>query len=129
MVNPEDFEYVADEWFDDKVERTAIARSAFGNFYFWSEKYGVEQLYTQYKKVLVVSKELPFFFDYGLTQDRYIKSNLHLKLFKQALKKLGELEYDECYSLQPALALGGEEKIENLDKANLQVYLEILLQL
>jgi len=129
VVNPDDFEYVADEWFDDKVKRVVIARSGFADFYLWSEENGVEQLYTQDKKVMVVSKELPFFFNYGLNQDRYLKSNLYLKLFKQAVKELGELDYEECYGFEPALALGGAEKIENVKKVKLQPYLEILAQL
>lgn len=129
VVNPDDFEYVADEWFDDKVKRIVFARSGFANFYLWSNKYGVQQLYTQYQKVLVVSEELPFFFNYGLNQDKYLKSNLHLKLFNQAVKKLGELDYDECYAFEPALALGGSEKIANINKVKIQPYLAILAQL
>ena len=125
----EDFQYVADEWFDDKVKRIVFARTAFANFYLWSKKNGVEQLYTQYKKVTVVSNELPFLFNFGLVQDNYLKNNLDLRLFNQAVKKFGELEYDECYGFEPVLALGGAEKIEFVKKVKLQPYLEILAQL
>ena len=129
IVNPDDFADVADEWFDDKIKRTVIARTGFANFYLWSENNGVEQLYTQYKKATVVSADLPLFFNYVLRQDRYLKNNLDLKLFKQAVKKFGELESDECFAFEPVLALGGAEKIENVNKVKLRAYLEILVQL
>ncbi|HEY0461056.1 MAG TPA: GAD-like domain-containing protein [Pyrinomonadaceae bacterium] len=129
VVNPDDFKYVADEWFDDKVKRVVFARSGFADFYLWSEKEGVEQLYTQHKRAMVVSPELPFFFNYALNQERYIKSNLYSKLFKQAVKKFGAPDYDECFGFEPALELGGEEKIENVKKVKLEPYLEILSQL
>lgn len=129
VVNPDDFKYVADEWFDDKVKRTVFARTAFADFYLWSDKNGVEQLYTQHKRTMVLSPEIGFFFNFALNRDQYLKSNLYSKLFKQAVKKFGELEYDECYGFEPALELGGAEKIEYVKKVKIQPYLEILKQL
>ncbi|WP_442787264.1 T6SS immunity protein Tdi1 domain-containing protein [Flavobacterium suncheonense] len=39
------------------------------------------------------------------------------------------MEADECYTFVPALALGGDEKITNLQKVKIKENLEILAQL
>ena len=47
----------------------------------------------------------------------------------KAIEKYGSLNYDECYTFVPALALGGDEKIGNLQKVKIKENLEILAQL
>lgn len=67
--------------------------------------------------------------EYGLSQPSALNSLYFFKLYKQALKRLGPLAEDEVYALVPARPLGGEIALDNLEKANLAVYLDILSQL
>ena len=50
-------------------------------------------------------------------------------LFEQALKNLGPLEADEMYAFVPALALGGVNKLENLQKVKAIEHLNFLAEL
>lgn len=49
--------------------------------------------------------------------------------YKDAVAKLGELEFDECFGYTPLLGLGGSEKTENLEKVNTKVHIELITQL
>jgi hypothetical protein len=49
--------------------------------------------------------------------------------FLSALERLGYCAYDECYGYFPALALGGSEKVENLQKVKLREHLSLLFQM
>jgi hypothetical protein len=51
------------------------------------------------------------------------------KVLKKALKKLGPLHPDEMYGFEPALAVGGTSKIENLVKVKMIEHLILLSQL
>ncbi|WP_322404849.1 DUF1851 domain-containing protein [Massilia luteola] len=58
-----------------------------------------------------------------------LKDESGRQLFQRALKKLGPLEPDEVYGFEPAIALGGKMRPENLAKLKLDVHLTILRQL
>lgn len=49
-------------------------------------------------------------------------------LFKRAFKKLGAPELMECYGFVPALAFGGEAKLQNLQKLSAPEHFAILAQ-
>ncbi|PTN42546.1 hypothetical protein DAY12_27810, partial [Bacillus thuringiensis] len=46
----------------------------------------------------------------------------------QALNKYGKLEIDECFGYTPLLALGGPEKVENLQKVKLIEHVYLITQ-
>ena len=50
-------------------------------------------------------------------------------LYKQAVEKLGKLEYEEIFFFAPALVLGGAENIKYIKKGNGAVHHQILLQM
>ncbi|ATD09359.1 hypothetical protein PPIS_b0142 [Pseudoalteromonas piscicida] len=52
-----------------------------------------------------------------------------LPLFERAVEKLGLLENGEIYGFVPALALGGEPKLENLQKVKATEHLAFLADL
>ena len=49
-------------------------------------------------------------------------------LYKKSNKKCGALKYGECYGFVPAVAFGGEERIENVQKMDAKVHFSILIQ-
>lgn len=72
---------------------------------------------------------MTWFFDMDLSDNDYIKSNLFLENYYPAKEKLGEIAYDECYGYVPILAIGGSEKIENLQKVKIKEHISIIAQL
>lgn len=50
-------------------------------------------------------------------------------LFARAIEQLGELDENEMFGFEPALALGGRMSLENLRRLRMDVHLDILAQL
>ncbi|WP_324604070.1 T6SS immunity protein Tdi1 domain-containing protein [Paenilisteria weihenstephanensis] len=48
------------------------------------------------------------------------------KPYQEAVKKLGTPAYDECFGYVPLLALGGSEKMENLQKVKLKEHILLI---
>ncbi len=63
----------------------------------------------------------------GRTFDGYDENSK--PLFPSALKTLGRLEFGECYGFVPARALGGEAKLENLQRMRALEHFSILASL
>jgi hypothetical protein len=144
-VDPDEWEDELDAWIGDTdfVERDAyyvIARSAFGKLILWGEKTGQSlKVITPYGWIFPAFDEKEF---RERGQDRSIQlffcvtskescdeTDINEKpLFERALKKLGPLDHDTMYGFVPALALGGEPRLENLQKLDAHVHLDILSQ-
>jgi hypothetical protein len=107
---------------------TVFARTAFADLFSVSD--GVVYAFmTHYNEMNVVSDDFDLFGGLILPKEKFLRDFARLPLFKRALAKLGPLNHDECYGFVPALALGGEVRLENLKKVKLLQYLEILSQL
>lgn len=50
------------------------------------------------------------------------------EIFWEAYRTIGELKSDQCYGFHPILALGGEEKLENVKIVNFDNHLKILTE-
>ena len=50
-------------------------------------------------------------------------------LFEEALDLIGPLKLGQCYGFFPALALGGSEKIENVQIVDAKVHFNLLAQM
>lgn len=137
-VNPQEYEPVLEAWIGDTpfMEKDAyhiIARSAFGDLYFWGEKtgrslkifapgaycYPAESIFVGEKMNLGVR----IFFSM-ISRDR----NDFAGMFEKAYNKMGHLKNDEMYGFVPALALGGPSTIDHLHKVKAVEHLIILAQ-
>lgn len=67
-----------------------------------------------------------FFFD-DIT-DGELDNKLSIKQYKAAIKKLGDLEYDECFGYVPLLALGGKESVNNLKKVTIREHIAMIYE-
>lgn len=137
-VNPEEYEPVLSAWigatpFMEKDAYHLIARSAFGELYFWGERSGdslklfAPGAYCFPRESLFkndLERRLRMFFS---NRDR--NENDFADLFSPALKKLGPLDYDEMYGFVPALALGGPSDLAHLQKVKAVEHLVFLAQL
>ena len=146
IVNPDEYEDIVDEWLEDTgLEQIdafhIVGRTAFGKLYACGERTGVSvTISCPLNAIFALPKELKP--KNKEDQDWSVKSFLSLsvtacdlkdesgnQLFQQAVSKLGPLAHDEVYGFEPAVALGGKMRIENLVKLNLDVHLTILRQL
>jgi hypothetical protein len=138
-VNPQEYEPVLDAWIGDTpfMERDAyhlIARSAFGDLYFWGERTG-DSLNIFAPSAFCIPRE-PVFqpneLELGLRvffSNRSRDENDFDGMFAPALDKLGRLNHDEMYGFVPALALGGPSDLAHLQKVKAVEHLVLLAQL
>lgn len=141
-VNPHEYEPVVEAWLGDTpfMEEDAyhlIARSAFGDIYFFGERHGRKLhiiaadscMMTPRKGIQDLSLSIRAFFG---SQNReacdFSDANGSL-LFAPALKKLGSLKPGEMYGFVPALALGGPATLDHLQKVKAVEHLVLLAQL
>lgn len=136
-VDPQEYEPVLDAWIGETrfMEDDAyhvIARSAFGNIYFWGEQTGFafkifapgSYAMQRERKPSSLDRQVQMFFAL-----RTHKESDFDNLFSGALRKLGVLHHDEMYGFVPALALGGKAVLENLEKVKAVEHLVLLAQL
>ena len=62
----------------------------------------------------------------NLADDYFLEKYFQIPQYAEAVKKLGKLEYDECFGYVPLLGLGGSEKIENLNKVKIREHVELI---
>ena len=111
-----------------------IARSAFGDLYFWGEKTGsslhvfAPGAFCIPEESLSVAEDMNFemqlFFG---ALDR--EGNDFENMFTPALRRLGRIKYDEMYGFVPALALGGASSVDHLERVKAVEHLVMLAQL
>ena len=145
-VDPDEWEDELETWLGDTpfIESDAyyvIRRTAFGGLILWGEKTGQSiKVNTAWGMIFPSFNEAEFKKDgpdlsLQLFFSSFSKDRIDLldedggRLFERALKKLGPLDHDTMYGFVPALALGGGPKLENLQKLDVHVHLNILSQL
>ena len=144
-VDPDEWEGELESWIGDTdlMEKDAyyvIGRSAFGKLFLWGKNSGQSlKVNTPWGMIFPSFNEeefkddgpdltLQLFFSV-LSRDGLDEEDEKEKpLFERALKKLGVLDHNTMYGFVPALALGGTPKLENLQKLDAHVHLDILSQ-
>jgi len=144
-VDPDEWEDELEDWIGNTLfmERDAyyvIGRTAFGELILWGEKTG-QSLKVQTAWGMIFpsfdpeafarrgpDKALQLFFSSSSRDGFDQNDDKNKPLFDRALKKLGVLDHDTMYGFVPALALSGTPKLENLQKLDVHVHLNILSQ-
>lgn len=131
FVNPDEYNDLARNF--PNVSETAIvfARTNVGNL-FLLEKLDIGDSITYLNvhkgKTNVVSTNFEIFIEFDIATDEFWKRDCYGKIELNAIKKYTLLP-DECLTFVPALALGGDEKIANLQKVKIKENLEFLSNL
>ncbi|WP_268800130.1 GAD-like domain-containing protein [Pseudomonas huanghezhanensis] len=139
LVNPQEYEGVVASWIEGtKLEERdtyhLIARGAFGDLYLWGEKTGFSLKITSVFSRCVIhdfeitSEEMDRELQ-GFIVSRNVDSNDVEDLFNPTRRKLGTLRHDEMYGFVPALMLGGEPTLDQVEKVKAVEHLILLSQL
>lgn len=116
VINPNDYnELIERSYFLGDVSIPIFA-TAFGDLITWEKNQFVGIVKYRFGETDVISMALISFLTM-LQTENWMKNILSIKQYKAATKKLGKLEYDECFGYVPLLALGGKESVNNLKKS------------
>lgn len=144
VVHPGDLQSLLDLIFErDKdlgAKKTVpFAYSVFGTVYFWNAEHGLGDVNLVTGQVTceeIVNPnpdrthlENTIYVPFMLEKESHdLFDDSDKPLFKRALKKLGKIDFLECYGFVPALAFGGEAVLENLKRLSAPEHFAILAQ-
>lgn len=132
FVNPFDYEELLKSFPKLKIQSIMpFARTAMGNFYLIGQVddetcLAFYNIHTEEYKY--VDYEFDLFFKQLAGSRYHMESEAYGLTEFPALETYGPVAIDECLSFMPALALGGEEQLKNIQKVNLKEQLQLLAQ-
>jgi len=132
LVNPDIFTELARKFPSVSDTSIAFARSAMGGLFLFDKKEigdSIIYLNPHLNTTKIISTSFQVFIPMDMPADTFWKRECYGKFELKAIEKHGPLEHDECYTFTPALALGGNESISNLQKVKLIENLEMLSEL
>ena len=127
MTDPEELKDILELWLDKAENRSIFGRTAFGDLFVWDGR-ETQYLDVQHGTLTSFGGMVTVFFEVSLCSDRFLDATLWRKLYRKALPRLGRPAFDECYALEPALALGGSIEEKNLAKVKLREHVAILAE-
>jgi hypothetical protein len=129
VIDPELYQSFMRETYSIYREPTIVfAATGFGDLLIWEETF-IKQLNYRTGKTENGGSNIAKFFNVILASWPHTEASMHAKQFRPAVERLGEPAFDECFTYVPALALGGSEKVENIQKVKLREHLSILSQI
>jgi hypothetical protein len=131
IVNPADYvELVADTYQLTSTPSDgpplALFATAMGDLLIWEMAY-LSLVDYRHGNVTIVGKSLKNFFRV-FAEDSYLVERLRWEPYPAARERLGEPAFDECFGYVPALALGGPETADHLQKVKLREHIYLLSQ-
>ena len=131
IIDPREYMESLYTWLNgEDFNKIPIAITAFGDMFFYERiKNTISFLDIHYRKTILCTDSYQEFFEKFIINDNIKLGVLKEKLFNQALDKLGNIEANEIYFFVPALCIGGQEDIKNLNKGDARIHHDILFQL
>lgn len=134
VIDPREYMNSLYTWLGKKdFNRIPILVTAFGDIFYYRKlengENDISLLDIHYRKIEVCTYSYQEFFEKYILDEDIKKNVLKSDLYKQAVEKLGKLEYQEIFFFAPALVLGGAENIKYIKKGNGAVHHQILLQM
>lgn len=128
VINPESYqELLNDTYFRAKIS-IPILTTAFGDIITLEEGQYIGMVKYKNGNFVMLAKNFKRFM-HNLEDDYFLEKYFQIPQYVEAVKKLGELEYDECFGYVPLLGLGGNEKVDNLDKVKIKEHIELISQM
>lgn len=134
LVNPDEYNQLAWSFEENSNKAIVFARTATGNLFLWEWLESVQRPNIVYFNVhtrerVIKSNSLESFINSNVLSDWLWKEEFFGEVELQVIEKFGPIAHDEAVVYIPALALGGEKKIENMEAQKIIPHLMILSQL
>lgn len=128
VINPDEYaQIMMNSYFQGDVSIPILA-TAFGDIITWEKNRFVGIVKYRYGDNDVISDGFEFFFDI-IADEECAAEYFTMKKYKAAIKKYGNLEYDECFGYVPLLGLGGKESVNNLNKVKIREHIALITEM
>ena len=113
VINPDDYkELVEETYFSGKENNKYI-----GIIFYREEDFDI------------MASGIKYFFCDIYNEREFTDDYFDLKLYEKAVKRYGELEYNQSFCFVPLLGLGGKKSIDNLDKGDTLTHIYLITEL
>lgn len=134
VINPNDYMSSLYKWLgEENPTRLPILMTAFGNLFYYRKLSETEDdvcmLDIHYRQIINCGNSFGEFFENYIVDDEVEEKLLNKELFENAVKAKGALDEDEIYFFAPALAWGGSENVDCIQKGNAQVHQQLLFEM
>ncbi|MBC2168887.1 T6SS immunity protein Tdi1 domain-containing protein [Listeria booriae] len=123
-VNPMEYKEILESTSEGFTDGIVLFATGMGDLLIWIEGYVCLMNY-RYGIIKTILFSFKFFFA-NVEDDGYREEDLMWNPYQEAVKKLGIPAYDECFGYVPILALGGPEKVDNLQKVKLKEHILLI---
>lgn len=128
IVNPDEYQELLCDVYYDGDTAIPIFVTAFADIIVWERGKYVYHLNLRYgvqEKIIGVGfKDFWDNLESGMIQ----RMAFDIARYEEAVNRFGTPAYSECFGYFPLLMLGGAEKVENLQKVDLPIHMDIMVQ-
>jgi hypothetical protein len=130
LVNPADYNDLLALWGFEPDQCFPFLKFAFGQLIFFHDtKFRIMDPVINVVEVIGDDDDFNYIMNDLLVNEGMLVDNLLMGLYLQTVDKLGAPDLYECYAFVPALGLGGDKDIDNIQKVKYKEQLIILSQL
>lgn len=128
VINPDEYKtLLANSYFNGDVSIPIFA-TAFGDLIIWEDNQFVSIVKYRYNDFDVITDGFEYFnetiLDEELADEFYT-----FEKYDKAIKKYGNLEYDECFGYVPLITMGGKESVNNIKKVKIREHIALITEL
>ena len=129
VINPDDYKELVEETYFRGKESIPLFKTAFADVITWQENEYIGIVLYRLEDFEIMASGMDFFFSDIYTEKNFTDKYFDLKLYKKAVKKYGELEYNQSFCFVPLLGLGGKKSVDNLDKGDTLTHIYLITEL
>lgn len=135
LLPPEEFIFWDDAYIGESGQikpQIPFMITAFGDIFVWVYDTCLNESYVAYINIRkgtwkIGASNVKILFNVRILSNTCIKM-FDLEMFPALVSKLGRLEEDECYGYVPALALGGDNDIDKVERVKFVPYIDLICQ-
>ncbi len=128
VINPNDYKELLEKSYYMGNDSIPIFATGFGDLITWEENELVGIVKYRYGDSDLMDAGFERFFQH-LYDGEFDREHFGIKKYIAAIKKLGSLEYDECFGYVPLLGLGGKEAVNNLKKVKMREHIVLIFEM
>ena len=129
VINPDDYKELVEETYFRGKESIPLFTTAFADVITGQKNRYIGIIFYKEEDFDIIDSGMDFFFTDIYTEDSLRNDFFDLNLYEKAVKKYGELEYNQSFCFVPLLGLGGKKSIDNLDKGDTLTHIYLITEL
>lgn len=140
IVPPNDYQDFVDTYIEDREKQFEYSlpfmTTAFGDIFVWVKDIFQNREYVIFINVRsgkwnIITSRMDLLFNVYISTKEWFKRDFEINIsdFSKLVERLGLPAEDECYGYVPALALGGNKSLDNIQVVKMLPYIDMIAQM